>query len=96
MRAKGALTLIAAAAIAAATCSAGAYARDWRYRGGGWGYHAPVYNYHRSGIGPGGAAALGFLGGAILGGALASRPSTCYGFVGYDLYSNPIYGYYNC
>lgn len=63
---KLATSLLAAVTLGTAlVATAGTASADpWRHRPGG-------YYHHRGGIGPGGAAALGVLGGVMLGSALA-------------------------
>jgi hypothetical protein len=83
-----ALAILAAVAGTLSLTTPGAYARDWH--GGGWG------GYHRH---DGGAVALGILGGALAGAAIAGATNPYYYNYSYPYnyaypyaYSYPYYG----
>ncbi len=69
--------LAVAGGVVLASSPASAQWHRWN-RGGGWGWGAPV---------------AGFAAGAIIGGALASRPYYGYPAYGYPVYEEPAYGY---
>ncbi|HKS88546.1 MAG TPA: hypothetical protein VJR70_03810 [Stellaceae bacterium] len=90
-----------AATVAMTAAPGAAYARDWHgggwhgggWRGGGWGGGGwgGGWHHHR---GFGGGIALGLLGGALAGAAIASASPYYYYPYSYS-YSYPYYGYYN-
>jgi len=74
--------LFAAAIAAALMVAAPASARSRGHHGGWHGHHGGGHGHHR-GWHRGGGAALGFATGALIGGALASRPYYGYGAYAY-------------